>query len=107
MLKHINNIKPFVKEKGFDECLELLRALADQTRQEILIVLINEKEICANDIAKHFKLSRPTISHHLNLMKRSKILYSRKEGKEIYYSINKVYIKELITSFLENLDKCC
>ncbi len=107
MLKHIVDIKLQRVEECFEEHCEVLRALSDKTRQEILMVFVTAKEICANDIARHFTLSRSTVSHHLNLMKRHKILHSRKEGKEIYYSINKVYIKELINSFLEKLDSYC
>ncbi len=90
-----------------DECLDLMRALGDKTRQEIIMVFTCEKELCANDIANRFTLSRPTISHHLNLMKRAKILNTHKEGKEIYFSINKEYVKKILTSLLESIDKCC
>jgi len=90
-----------------EECIELMRAMADKTRQEIIMTFTSAKEICVNDIAKQFTLSRPTISHHLNLMKRAKILNSRKEGKEIYFSINKKYIKELLSSVLKSIDYCC
>lgn len=108
MLKHIKNTKLKKKDLYYcEECLELLRALADKTRQEIIMVFASCKEICVNDIAKNFTLSRPTISHHLNLMKRAKILNSRKEGKEIYFSINKKHIKDLMSAMLTNIDKCC
>ncbi|MFA5806208.1 MAG: metalloregulator ArsR/SmtB family transcription factor [Melioribacteraceae bacterium] len=108
MLKHIKNTKQRKKDIYLcEECLELFRAFADKTRQEIIMVFATNKEICVNDIAKNFTLSRPTISHHLNLMKRAKALNSRKEGKEVYYSINKSYIKGLLTSILDNIDSCC
>ncbi len=63
--------------------------------------------LCVNDIAENFTLSRPTISHHLNIMKRAKILNTRKDGKEVYYSINKSYVKRLLTSVLDSIDSCC
>jgi DNA-binding transcriptional ArsR family regulator len=107
MLKHIKNKKHY---KGIDlcnECSEFFSAFADKTRQEIIMIFTNHKEICVNDIANQFTLSRPTISHHLNLLKRVKILNTRKEGKEIYYSINKSYIKDLLSSVLKDIDSCC
>lgn len=88
-------------------CIDFLRALADETRQQIIMFFIDKQEMCANEIAGKFILSRPTISHHLNMMKRTKILNSRKEGKEIYYSINKDFIKRLLTGVLENIGRCC
>ncbi len=72
--------------------LDIFNALKDPTRQDILMLFQLQKEYNATSIASHFKLSRPTISHHLNLMKRAKILTTRKEGKEIYYSFNKSHV---------------
>lgn len=90
-----------------DGCLELFRALSDETRQEIITLLATQKEINANDIAEHFHLSRPTISHHLNLMRRLKLLNSRKQGKEVFYSFNKPYVLGLLETFTKNLKDCC
>jgi len=105
MYKHVN---PDNKCNRIDiEFLELLNALSDATRQEILRVISCQKEICVNDIAANFDLSRPTISHHLNLMRRVKLLNSRKEGKEIYYSFNKAYVIKTLESFLGELKNCC
>jgi ArsR family transcriptional regulator, arsenate/arsenite/antimonite-responsive transcriptional repressor len=89
------------------EFLELMNALSDATRQEILKVVTCQKEMCVNDIAANFDLSRPTISHHLNLMRRVKLLNSRKEGKEIYYSFNKNYVIKTLEAFLDELKNCC
>lgn len=89
-----------------EECMELLSALSDETRQKIITLFYTNKELCVNDIAKNFSLSRPTISHHLNLMKRAKLLYARKEGKEVYYSFNRDYVIELMETILDSLKKC-
>ncbi|NJD01044.1 MAG: winged helix-turn-helix transcriptional regulator [Ruminiclostridium sp.] len=108
MIKHIKtseqlNNKYLLEE--CNECLELFHALSDKTRQEIVKIFADIKEVCVTDIAKKFTLSRPTISHHLNLMKRSKLLNSRKEGKEIYYSLNKDYIIKLFSSILDSIKR--
>ena len=87
--------------------LELLNALNDPTRQEVIFIFQKQRELCVGDIAKQFRLSRPTISHHLNLMKRAKLLNSRKDGKEIYYSFNKEHVVanlEMLTQFIKG---CC
>ena len=86
---------------------EILPALGDKTRQEILMLFYRQPEACVTDIARHFKLSRPTISHHLNLMRRVKILNSRKEGKEIYYSFNKEYVIDTLNALVKLLRRCC
>jgi ArsR family transcriptional regulator, arsenate/arsenite/antimonite-responsive transcriptional repressor len=103
MIKHID----MSDSVNLDEAREILNALADKTRQEILMLFSRKPEACVTDIAKHFKLSRPTISHHLNLMKRVKILDSRKEGKEIFYSFNKQYVTDILNSLIKFLRGCC
>ncbi len=112
MIKHINISKS--EKAGIacsmekcDECMELLRALSDKTRQEIIMLFASKKELRVNDVAKNFTLSRPTVSHHLNLMKRSGLLNSRKDGKEVHYSFNKKYVVGLLTSILNSVRKCC
>jgi len=106
MVKHIKSSK---KEQMHPdcECLDLLRVLSDKIRQEIIAVISSKGEINVNDIAEHFSLSRPTISHHLNLMKRNKLLNSRKAGKEIFYSFNKPHVIKILESLVNDLDKCC
>jgi len=68
--------------------IEVIKALSDETRVEILNLLRNG-EMNVNDIADNCRVSRPTISHHLQIMKRAGVLSSIKDGKEVYYSINK------------------
>lgn len=106
MFKHVND-KETTASCCSEEFLELQRALSDETRQQILALFTKNTELCVTDIANQFTLSRPTISHHLNIMKRVKLLNSRKEGKEIYYSFNKDYVIKTIESFLNFLKKCC
>lgn len=111
MDKHIETIKEnsnTVKLPEYcSECLELMRAMADETRQEIISIFITQKELCVNEIASKFTLSRPTISHHLNLMKRVRLLKSRKEGKVVYYSFNKDHVVNMMTGVLEDIKKMC
>ncbi len=90
-----------------EEGLTLLRALSDETRQRIIGLFYAHKELRVSDIAEHFALSRPTISHHLNLMKRAKLLNTRKKGKEIHYSFNKNHVTGLMGAILDGLKKCC
>nr|WP_312578391.1 metalloregulator ArsR/SmtB family transcription factor [Sedimentibacter sp.] len=79
--------------------IEVIKALGDETRIEILEI-IGKKEMNASEVAYKCTLTRSTISHHLQILKRAKILESRKEGKEIYYSLNMGTIKALSQSLL-------
>lgn len=77
------------------DCVEFCRALADDTRQRILVML-QDGERRAGDIAEAFDTTQPTISHHLSILKRLKLVTSRKVGKLVYYSLNR-----------ENVVFCC
>lgn len=79
--------------------IEVMKALADETRLEILNLLGN-REMNVNEIADNCTVSRPTISHHLQILKRAGILEARKEGKEIYYSVNMYSLTSLAQSIL-------
>ncbi len=77
------------------DCVEFCKALADDTRQRILQMLL-EKEMCVSDIVDAFEMSQPTISHHLNVLKQFDLVTSRKEGKQVFYAINR-----------DNVVECC
>ena len=77
------------------DCVDFCRALADETRQEILQLLM-EGEKCVNDLVEHFDTSQPTVSHHLTILKNLGLVSRRKEGKRVYYSVNQ-----------ENVIECC
>jgi DNA-binding transcriptional ArsR family regulator len=90
-----------------DEFSDLLSAINDPIRQRILMLFHAGIEYNVNDIAGRFDVSRPTISHHLNLMKRAGVLQSRKKGKEVFYSFNKEYVIEKMENLLSVLRDCC
>jgi ArsR family transcriptional regulator len=74
--------------EGWDEFAEFFSALGDSTRQKILLLFEAGEEICVNEIASAFPLSRPAISHHLKVLRNADLLRSEKRGKEIYYRVN-------------------
>ncbi len=75
------------------DCVDFCKALADDTRQRILEVLL-EGEKCVSDIVDAFHVSQPTISHHLNILKQLGLVTSRKEGKQVFYAINQDKVVE-------------
>lgn len=62
-------------------------ALSDPTRQKIL-ELLKKKELKAGEIASHFDIAAPSVSHHLSVLKNADLISSRRNGKEIIYSLN-------------------
>lgn len=73
----------------------LFKALNDATRREIL-ELLKDKDLNAGDIAQHFSISKPSISHHLDLLKQAGLVTSHKEGQFVTYSINTTVMDELV-----------
>ena len=63
------------------------KALNDPTRREIL-ELLNRGDLTAGDIADKFEMSKPSISHHLDLLKQAGLVVSIREGQFMKYSIN-------------------
>ena len=69
------------------DCVEFCKALADETRQQILVLLL-DGEMCVGDLVEAFDISQPTVSHHLGILRQFDLVTSRKEGKQVYYSVN-------------------
>lgn len=80
---------------------ELFKALADETRIQILY-LLSLKELCVCDIAEIMEMSLPAVSHHLRLLKMMRIVKYRREGKNVYYSLDDHHVLGLIQLALEH-----
>ncbi len=78
----------------------LFKALNDKTRREIL-ELLKDGDLTAGDIADRFKISKPSISHHLDLLRQANLVTSVKDGQFIYYSINTTVIDEILKWLLQ------
>ena len=77
-----------------EDCVEFCKTLGDETRQQILRLLADENEMNVSDIVAAFKVSQPTISHHLNILKQFGLVASRKEGKQVFYALNRDRVTE-------------
>lgn len=73
----------------------LFKALNDPTRREIL-ELLKKKDMTAGDIAEQFNISKPSISHHLDLLKQAGLVDAEKQGQFICYSLNTTLVDEML-----------
>ena len=73
----------------------LFKALNDETRRQI-IELLKEKDMNAGDIAEQFNISKPSISHHLDILKRADLITSEKKGQFVEYSLNTSILEDLL-----------
>lgn len=78
----------------------LFKALNDPTRREIL-QLLKKSDLTAGEIADQFSISRPSISHHLEILKQAGLVSSRKDGQYRYYSINTSLVEDLLQWVLD------
>jgi ArsR family transcriptional regulator len=81
----------------------IFKALNDETRRSI-IELLKDKDMNAGEIAGEFDISKPSISHHLDILKRADLITSEKKGQFIEYSLNTTILEDLL-SWIINLKK--
>ncbi|MDR3715553.1 MAG: autorepressor SdpR family transcription factor [Puia sp.] len=82
----------------------VFKALNDPTRREIL-ELLQDKDLTAGEIADQFNISKPSISHHLDLLKQAGLVESVKQGQFVYYSLNTTVVDEILKWFLRFRNK--
>jgi ArsR family transcriptional regulator len=80
--------------------VKLFKALSDETRHRIFELLCCE-EMNVSDICREFHTAQPTISHHLQILKNCDLVDTRKEGKMIYYYVNKEVINDALGNVIE------
>jgi DNA-binding transcriptional ArsR family regulator len=74
---------------------DAFKALADPTRRRIL-QLLRYGELTAGQLAEHFDMAKPSVSHHFSVLKQADLITSRKEGQQVYYSLNTTVMEDLL-----------
>jgi len=78
----------------------LFKALNDQTRRDILEML-REMDMTAGDIADRFDMTKPSISHHLSILKQANLVIDIRKGQFIYYSLDTTVMDEIAKWFIQ------
>ncbi len=86
--------------------VHIFRALGDPTRQRMLALLEGSGELCVTDLAGHFAMTQPSISHHLRILKEAGLVNAEKRGKEVYYTINAAELRQCCGTFFATFE-CC
>ena len=87
-------------DKELKKMIKVFKALSDETRQRILELLCRE-EMNVSDICQKFDTTQPTISHHLQILKNCDLVDIRKDGKMVYYCINREVINDAFGEVIE------
>ncbi|MFQ5657336.1 MAG: ArsR/SmtB family transcription factor [Candidatus Methylomirabilales bacterium] len=84
--------------------VEALKALAHLTRLQVFFFLVRaRREVAAGEIQEAMEVPWPTLSHHLDLLRRSGLIQSRKEERYVYYSVR----REMVSELVRILTACC
>jgi ArsR family transcriptional regulator len=82
----------------------IFKALDDPTRRKILD-LLRRGDLTAGAIADQFQVSKPTISHHLDLLKQADLILAERRGQFIIYSLNTTVVDDCIVWLLKLKEK--
>lgn len=74
---------------------EVFKALADPTRREILR-LLGHGEKSAGELAERFDMTKPSMSHHFTVLKQAGLVRRRREGQQIFYSLNTTVVEDAL-----------
>ncbi len=81
---------------------ELFKIFGDSTRVKILYALL-EAELCVCDIAKLMEVTQSAVSHQLRVLKNSKLVKFRREGKTVYYSLADDHVIHILAQGMEHI----
>ncbi len=99
-LQKINTQLP--KEETLYDLAELFKVFGDTTRVKIISVLL-ESSLCVCDIATLLHMSPSAISHQLRVLRQARLVKHKKEGKEVFYSLDDEHIRFIFDAGLEHI----
>ena len=102
LLKIVNEKMP--EETELYDLAELFKMFGDSTRIRILFVL-SEAEVCVCDLAEALNMTQSAISHQLKILKQSKLVKNRREGKSIFYSLADEHVRSILELGLEHIEE--
>lgn len=100
LLKKVND--NMLEENELYNLAELFKVFGDSTRIRILFVLF-EAEVCVCDLAQILDMTQSAISHQLKVLKQSRLVKSRREGKSIYYSLADEHVRTIIAQGCDHI----
>lgn len=101
----VENTKKTIPEDDLIyDLAEFFKVFADSTRMKIIYALM-ENELCVCDISNIVGTTQSAISHQLRILKQSKLVKYRKEGKIVYYSLDDEHISQIVKKGREHIEE--
>ena len=91
-----------MEQVKYEEMSNIFKALADSNRIKILFALL-EDEMCVCDIVNLLGMTKSAVSHQLRILKQSRLVKARKQGKSVYYSLNDNHIGQIFNCGLNHI----
>ncbi|MDE7429200.1 MAG: metalloregulator ArsR/SmtB family transcription factor [Lachnospiraceae bacterium] len=95
-------LERYYSEEDVYELAELFKIFGDPTRIRILYAVL-DKERCVNDIAGLLDMSQSSVSHQLRILKASKLVKSRREGKMVFYAPDDDHVRAILNMGMEHV----
>lgn len=83
---------------------DLFRVFGDSSRIKILYAL-HDTELCVQDIAAAVQMSQSAVSHQLRVLKDSKLVRFRREGKTVYYALDDDHVRSILSMGMEHVEE--
>ncbi len=91
-------------EETLYDLAELYKVFGDSTRIKILYVLF-EAEVCVCDLSRCLQMSVSAVSHQLRVLKNSRLVKARREGKTVFYSLADSHVKTILSQGLNHIEE--
>jgi ArsR family transcriptional regulator len=92
------------EEETMLDLADLFKMFADSTRVKIICALL-EAEMCVCDISALLGMTKSCISHQLRLLRQTKLVKNRRDGKIVYYSLDDEHIKDILDKGLAHINE--
>lgn len=102
LIEKVKDIMP--AEETLYDLAELYKVFGDSTRIKILYVLF-EAEMCVCDIAQCLNMTTSAISHQLRVLKQSRLVKFRREGKTVFYSLADDHVRTIIGQGMDHIEE--
>ena len=91
-----------INEEEIMDMADVFKLFSDSTRLRIICEILNN-ELCVYDLCEKLKLTQSNVSHQLQLLRASKLVKYRKDGKQVYYSLQDEHIEKIIKMALDHI----
>ena len=96
--------KQMLTDEKLQDTSELFKIMGDPSRMKIIIVLL-KTELCVHDLSELTEISQSAVSHQLRILRQARLVRTRRQGKNAFYSLQDEHVENLVNIALEHVDE--